>query len=420
MKVAPIPDNEASRLEALESYGVLDTDPEGDYDDLTHLASHLCGTPIALMSLVDARRQWFKSSVGLDVRETHRDYAFCAHTLEKGEWMEIPDATKDARFSDNPLVMDDPNIRFYAGAPLKSPDGHVLGTLCVIDYVPRQLSGRQRHSLEALSRMIMRHLNMRLINVELKTKQKAIETLLEQKSQLMDVVSHDMRGPLAGITGFANLLMEDLRGTSPSLEFEQKVDFLKEIIGCADSALQLLSDFLSAESLQEPHLQARIGQVRTAELVEELQRRSAGHARRKRIDLEFDTQGLEAVGCDRRLFLEVLDNLVSNAVKYSPQGSKVLLKGRQLSDGSTQFSITDQGPGFTSEDRKSLFKRFKRLSAQPTGGEASSGLGLSIVKHLVDLHQGTIELASKKGRGATFVVTLPCYTPPTKRNGSAA
>lgn len=159
---APIPENEEARLEELESYEILDTLPEQEFDDITYLASYICETPIALMSLVDRDRQWFKSSIGLDVPETHRDLAFCAHAVwDPSEILVVEDAASDHRFSNNPLVRNDPQIRFYAGAPLLTSKGNALGTLCVIDRVPREMSQEQLDSLAALSRMVMAHLEMR-------------------------------------------------------------------------------------------------------------------------------------------------------------------------------------------------------------------------------------------------------------------
>ncbi len=161
--IAPLPANENDRLQALLSYQLLDSGAERNFDDITLLASHICGTPIALISLVDKERQWFKSRIGLDAVETPRDYSFCAHAILQPDLFIVRDAMEDARFADNPLVTGDPGIRFYAGMPLFSSDGrHPLGTLCVIDRVPRELSDQQRELIEALARQAQAMFDLRL------------------------------------------------------------------------------------------------------------------------------------------------------------------------------------------------------------------------------------------------------------------
>ena len=155
------PINEAGRVAALEKYAILDADPEQSFDDLTLLASFICKTPIALISLVDEDRQWFKSRVGMDAKETSRDIAFCSTAILQSDVFVVSDALKDDRFRDNPLVVSDPHIRFYAGAPLINEDGYALGTLCVVDRAPRELAPDQKEALKALSRLVLAQLEFR-------------------------------------------------------------------------------------------------------------------------------------------------------------------------------------------------------------------------------------------------------------------
>ncbi len=159
---AAFPANENERIQELLGYRVLDTSPETSYDDIAKLAAYICGTATSLVSLVDVSRQWFKSTVGLDATEMPRDLAFCAHAILKPEVLVIPDAHADERFASNPLVTGAPYIRFYAGAPLITSKGYAVGTLCVIDYVPKQLTPEQIQALEALARQVVSQLEMRL------------------------------------------------------------------------------------------------------------------------------------------------------------------------------------------------------------------------------------------------------------------
>jgi formate hydrogenlyase transcriptional activator len=165
---APVPRNEQERLDVLRRCGILDTAPEPAYDQVVELAAGICGTPVAVITLIDSDRQWFKSKVGLTFSETSRDVAFCAHTIVERNLIVVPDAKEDRRFADNPLVTSDPHIRFYAGAPLITGDGHALGTLCVLDYTPRELSNQQCDALRVLSSQLVAQLELRRAKADLK------------------------------------------------------------------------------------------------------------------------------------------------------------------------------------------------------------------------------------------------------------
>jgi len=153
--------NEVARMAALDRYAILDTDPEQSFDDLVILASHICKTPIALLTLVDDHRQWFKSAVGVQVRETPREVSFCAHAIQQHDLFIVRDALEDPRFKDNPLVTREPHFRFYAGAPLVTEDGFALGTLCVGDRQPRELDEEQKFALTSLSHLALRQMELR-------------------------------------------------------------------------------------------------------------------------------------------------------------------------------------------------------------------------------------------------------------------
>jgi GAF domain-containing protein len=162
MMATPIPiKNEAARVEALHKYAILDTEPEQAFDDLVLLASFVCKTPMAMISLVDEDRQWFKSKVGVSISETPREIAFCATAIQQPDVFIVPDTLKDERYRNNPLVVSEPNVRFYAGAPLIDEDGHALGTICVVDRVPREFVPDQQAALKALSRLVLAQLEFR-------------------------------------------------------------------------------------------------------------------------------------------------------------------------------------------------------------------------------------------------------------------
>jgi GAF domain-containing protein len=189
---APLPENEEARLSALQEFEILDSEAEESFDDLTRLAVYICKTPIALITLIDSDRQWFKSRIKLAPSETSRSISFCAHAILQSGTMLVPDALIDERFKDNPLVVSDPKIRFYAGAPLITDEGFKLGTLCVIDQVPRELTAGQIAALRTLSRQAMTLLELRrnLISLkrslnEEKHKSQAIKETLYKVKQLV-------------------------------------------------------------------------------------------------------------------------------------------------------------------------------------------------------------------------------------------
>lgn len=229
---APIPQNEIERLKALLEYQVMDTPNEDSFDDLVLMASEICNTPIALVSLLDDKRQWFKSRVGLLASETPRDISFCGHAIQKDEIFVVKDSHKDERFFDNPLVVGPPDVRFYAGAPLITPSGMAIGTLCVIDHQARELSDEQERYLKILSKQVIAQLEIR------KSMKKIQESFLELQNlskqvidqqdiikaqeklavigQLSSGVSHEINNPLAIISGSVLIVRTMLqRGDSP-------------------------------------------------------------------------------------------------------------------------------------------------------------------------------------------------------------
>jgi len=173
------PGNEVERLAALMEYHVLDTEAEQAFDDITALAAYICGVPIAMISLVDESRQWFKSKLGLNHKETPRDVAFCAHAILQSEPLIVRDAAKDARFADSALVTRSPHIRFYAGFPLTSPEGYALGTLCAIDRKPRHISPDQKLAMQALARQVMALLELRRVSRHMAAALERVKTLHE-------------------------------------------------------------------------------------------------------------------------------------------------------------------------------------------------------------------------------------------------
>jgi GAF domain-containing protein len=237
MKIAAIPENEAQRLEALIKYEILDTLPEAAFDNVTRLASKVCKTPIALISLIDKDRQWFKSKVGLEVSETHRDIAFCAHAVaDPGHLLIVEDTLKDNRFSNNPLVVNQPNLRFYAGCPLLTSTGEALGTLCVLDQKPKSLSEDQQEILRVLADQVMAQLETRhALRLSLQKNRQ-----LEKSQERCEKVVHRLKAPLEAIETNAKWLDQNLPEHLAGKVRQQLNSLLSGIAG----VLQLLNGLL--------------------------------------------------------------------------------------------------------------------------------------------------------------------------------
>src|ERR1700722_4399452 len=183
MRPAPILPNEAERLAALRRYDILDLPAEADFDNFTRLASQICGTPIATITLVDAARQWFKSNIGLEMTETSRDISFCGHAIAGSEILEIPNTLEDDRFRATPLAPGAPNVRFYAGAPWVTPDGLNIGALCVLDRTPHPLTPEQREMLTLLSRQVVHLLELRLAGRRINWLNESLERLVTERTE---------------------------------------------------------------------------------------------------------------------------------------------------------------------------------------------------------------------------------------------
>jgi signal transduction histidine kinase/CheY-like chemotaxis protein len=396
MKIAPPTSEEATRLKVLYDYDVLDTDAEKIFDDLTQLAAQICDTPITIISLIDADRQWFKSTVGLDVEETSRDIAFCAHAIHQQKIFEVEDTLKDKRFFDNPLVTSKPNIRFYAGTPLISPDGHAIGTLCVIDNKPNKLTQVQRHALEVLGRSV-------ISQMELRRSIKALKQANEHKNEFLSNMSHELRTPLNAIIGFSRLMLDDIKRHKLPTKFSE---YVGHIDYSGKRLLSVVNSVIDLNKIEAGMMQVQIESVCIRELIKDLEGMLAIMANEK--DVKFSvyvSDNLPAhLAIDQAKISQIITNLVQNAIKFTNSGHWVKV---ELSLNIEHFVITvaDQGMGISSIDQTKLFRKFQQVGQDKSS--EGSGLGLSIVQSLVELLGGTINVLSNLGKGSVFTVLLP-------------
>lgn len=414
---APIPANEAERLEALRRYHILDTGSDPAFDDLAALASHICGTPIALVSLIDADRQWFKARIGIDVSETARRDSFCGHAIVADDLLVVEDALADERFADNPLVSSDPSIRFYAGSKLTTADGYALGSLCVVDRVPRKLTPAQEQALRALSRQVvvqMEHrrnvLEMaevvadRKLTNEFKAAKQAAEAASRAKSDFLANISHELRTPLNGILGMTDLVL------SSGLTAEQR-DQLSVVKSSAEALLSLVVDVLDFSEIESGHIDPDVSEYCIRDCVDVVLNTMMPRARDKGLELVTHTRSNvpQLVIGDAKRLRQIIGHLVDNALKFTDRGriAVALETEMPLKDGILlHCSVEDTGIGILPEKQLAVFDVFTQGDGSLTRRHGGAGLGLTICSRLVSKMGGRIWVDSELGTGSKFHFTL--------------
>jgi len=418
---APLPEDEHLRLETLHRYQILDTPQELSYEDLTLLASEICGTPIAAISLVDEDRQWFKSILGLDVRQTSRDVAFCAHAiLDKEQPLVVEDATQDARFSDNALVSGEPGIRFYAGTPLVMSDGHAIGTLCVIDRVPKTLTPSERRALQVLGREVVAQLELRrhvdvlertVVALE-RTQAELRRTQREQldlKDQFVSHVSHELRSPLTPIYQFVTILLDEIAGP---LNDSQR-EYLGVVLRNAHQLCAMIDDLLDVTRAQTGKLRVDRRRMRLDGLIVDLVSTLSISAGASGLTLAAVVDGpLPEVIADAGRVRQVLSNLIENAIKFTNDGGRITVHASVPPDqpGVVLLGVQDTGCGLSAEDGQRVFEQLYQAENAGERSRNGLGLGLHIAKTLVERMGGRIWVESTPGQGSRFSFTLPIFT----------
>jgi len=389
---APIPEYEADRLAVLQSYGILDTPPEERFDRLVRIVSEQLGVPIALVSLVDYHRQWFKAVVGIDAKETPRELAFCAHAILAEETFVVENALDDERFSDNPLVANDPAIRFYAGAPLITSSGHRLGTLCAIDTVPRKLSEREEVLLKELAAVVVDEMELSAISEALKQNKRQLESRNEALDAFVHALSHDLAGPIRRINSFCEILAQD-----STQKLEEYLQFISDSAHSADRLLQdLKSFFLIGRAENKVDCDVRECLLRAKDDLKEHLKSEAG-----RIDITGDLPHLSFFP---ELLTLLFRNLIGNALKYRSELEPVIAIHAQELEDSWQFSVDDNGMGISEEYHRDAFKLLFRLHRE--ADIPGSGMGLAICEKIVRRGGGEIKIAASKLGGTCMVFTL--------------
>jgi signal transduction histidine kinase len=402
---APMPGNEGERLEALTSYRILDTAAEGEFDHYARMVAQLCGTEIGAMTLIDRERQWIKAVHGPLARNIPRDHAFCPHTILQTDVLEVPDARLDPRFAQSTLVTGDPHVRFYAGVALVTRSGAALGTLCVFDSHPGGLSPAQRRVMVLAAAHIGAQLELRRAVLQLVEQKKiasecrvALNDTNRRQQELTAMLVHDFKSPLTAVSLNAGFLVEDGSLTPPQQGAAQ------EIVEASQALSGMVNDLLDVSRAEDGRLTLHPSQgLNLYELARECVESSHKVAQARRQQVEVVGRTAPLIDGDRKLLCRVISNLVDNAYKYAPEGSRIHVEVTGES-GCAVLRVIDEGRGIPREQRLAVFEKYVQLDTQ--ADRPSHGLGLAFCRLAIEAHRGTIEIEDDSAH-CVFRVALP-------------
>ena len=394
-----IPADDVKRVDALKAYSILDTLPEKEFDDITYLASQICNTPVSLISLIDDKRQWFKSHHGVNATETPRDIAFCAHAInEQDQIFIVNDSRNDVRFHDNPLVTGDPHVIFYAGMPLVSPDGFSLGTLCVIDHKPRKLDESQIKALKALSGQIGRLFELRKKTYQLEATVSELANQNRILEKFAGIAAHDIKSPLSNIVMMSELFGEQYAGKLDDVGRE-----LLKMIGSSSLKLTQLIDGILDYSRHSRLLQSNKQQLCLNKLIADLIPLIDST---KEVQIRIFPETEVWIYSNKIALEQIFLNLLANGIKYNKGKNPVISIYLEEEKHQTKINVVDNGSGILNKDRERIFEIFETGGEVDKFGEKGNGIGLATVRNLLTGLGGEIRLVSGSGEGANFEVLL--------------
>jgi signal transduction histidine kinase len=394
----PLQINEEERLAALESYNILDTGEEQDFDELTFLASAICNTPIALISLVDANRQWFKSHKGLAARETPVEQSFCAHAIASyDDIMIVDNAKEDERFADNPLVTGETNITFYAGVPLVNEDGYALGSLCVIDHHKRALTDNQASALKIIAKQVVDKLELRRKIAMLEKFNQEIRDSNVFIQKFASTAAHDIKNPLSSI-----LLTSQALQIRVGKLGDEGCQRLIDLNITATKNLIVLLDEMLAYSKKPSLLLSEKKDINLTDLLSKIRNLISIPANFQiHLPPANHTINISVVAIE-----QIFINLFTNAIRYNDKELGIIRVVFSEDEDFYRFEIEDNGIGIAEQYHNKIFNNNFTLKITDRYNQKGSGIGLSTVKELLTALKGTIHLKSEVGTGTTFFISI--------------
>lgn len=395
--IAPsIPYNERKRQKAVESYGLLDTEEEEKYDNITSIISQICDAPIALITLLDKERNFLKSHLGVPFNESPRNISFCGHTInEDNPMMIVEDARKDDRFHDNPLVKDY-NAIFYAGVSLVNKDGYKLGTLCVYDHKPRTLNTEQKNVLQSLAKQVVMLFEQRIQNDELRLLRDSLERKNKNLEKFAAVVSHDLKSPVNNIISLTDLLKEENQELSEdSLMY---IEYLQQSSASLRNYIDGVLSFYKSDELFGLDKKT----VKIQQLIEDCKHIVDAN---NQVNIRLDST-IETIFINESAIKQVLINLLTNAIKYNDKDVvKIQLRCSEDEDY-YYWTIKDNGIGIPEDSLSKIFDLFEKVGGVDRFGNQGNGIGLATTKKILTTLGGTINATSVLGEGTTFTFTI--------------
>lgn len=399
---APLPANEDQRLATLRDYRILDTAPDERFDRLTAFAADLFGVPVALISLIDSERQWFKSHHGLPVSESPRSISFCAHTILEDEPLVVEDTTEHPLFRHSPLVCGGPGLRFYAGVALTADDGHRLGTLCIGDNRPRHFTDEDVVRLRRLAAIASDELDLHRARVRADEAVAAQTAANQLKRKLLGSMNHEFRTPLNAILGFSQILEMNMNKRLG----REELDYIGAIKAAGENLLRLSDSMMTMAQIEAEAVPFGIDAVSAQHLIEEVYALHQPAATLNGITfMRRACISAASLQADQSHLLRILGNFLSNAFRFTAPGGTVTL-GCASEAGRVIFYVDDTGCGIAAERQREAFQSFNRLGREGST-VAGLGLGLAIASRLTLAMQGDIGFESREGVGSRFWISFP-------------
>ncbi|MEJ7692918.1 GAF domain-containing sensor histidine kinase [Daejeonella sp.] len=394
----PVLENEAERLLALQSYHIFDTAEEKDFDDLAALASAICQIPIALITFIDDKRQWFKSHHGTDFTENERGLSFCTHAIaSSNDIMIVPDAKKDSRFADNPIVTGGPEITFYAGVPLINEDGYALGTMCVLDQQTHDLSEYQIEALKTLARQVVDKLELRRKVAILEKSNESLMSANVLIQKFASMAAHDIKNPITSISLTSQALKRryEKSGDESSLKLvDMNIEATKNLLELVDEMLEYSkSPDLLISKKQTFDFKSLIEKIITLIDVPET---TAIELPETKSDIHLSVIAFE----------QIMINLLTNAIRYNDKDRGYVKVRFAEEEHHYHFEVEDNGRGIPEEYHEKIFSDNFTLKISDRYNKKGSGIGLSTVKDLVTALNGNVSLKSVPGEGTTFFISI--------------